>query len=306
MHPNLVHPDDVPEEAIDRGPLQGRRQRLAAAAGATRIGLSRYRLGPGERPMPVHVHADEEEHFYVVAGSGFSWQAGCVWEVRPGDVVVHPAQGPAHTFVAGPEGCEVLAFGTGSDTRMTWLPRARAWWMGPHWLPDEGAPPFAREAQLGPLELPAPERERCPFVTRRETTPEERSERPGYRERAWRLAAAAGAQRAGLNLCVLEEGSLSCPPHWHGVGEECFVVLGGAGEALLGDAALPLRAGSVLVRPPRSGVAHALRAGAGGMTYLGFGPRVPGDYVFYPRSGKLNVGGGVIFRVELVDYWDGE
>ena len=58
MHPNLVHWDDVDELVIDRGPLQGRRRRLGAAAGATRIGLSRYELGPGQRAMPVHVHAD--------------------------------------------------------------------------------------------------------------------------------------------------------------------------------------------------------------------------------------------------------
>src|SRR3954452_122195 len=115
-HPNLVHWDDVDEITIDRGPLQGRRRRLGAAAGATRIGLSRYVLGPGERAMPVHVHADEEEHFHVLSGSGFSWQNGRVFDVSAGDTIVHRAQAEAHTIVAGPDGLDVLAFGSGSDT----------------------------------------------------------------------------------------------------------------------------------------------------------------------------------------------
>ena len=54
----------------------------------TRGGWARRRLragrpqplpqGAGERAMPVHVHADEEELFYVVAGDGVSWQDGRV------------------------------------------------------------------------------------------------------------------------------------------------------------------------------------------------------------------------------------
>jgi uncharacterized cupin superfamily protein len=54
----LTHLDDVPPATIDRGPLRGTRWRIGAAAGASRVGLSRYLLAPGERAMPVHVHAD--------------------------------------------------------------------------------------------------------------------------------------------------------------------------------------------------------------------------------------------------------
>src|SRR5579862_6687304 len=97
----LAHWDDVEWTRIDNGPLRGMRQRLGAAAGATRAGLSRYRMGPGERAMPAHVHADEEEIFYVLAGSGLSWQDGRTYAVSAGDCLVHLAAKEAHTIVAG-------------------------------------------------------------------------------------------------------------------------------------------------------------------------------------------------------------
>jgi uncharacterized cupin superfamily protein len=305
MHPNLVHADDVDEIVIDRGPLQGRRRRLGAAAGATRIGLSRYLLGPGERPMPVHVHADEEEHFHVLAGSGVSWQDGKAYAVGPGDTIVHLAQAEAHTIVAGDEGLDVLAFGTGSPTGMTWLPRAQTWWMGPHWIPHDGPNPFAAEAAAGPLELPEPEPQRPANIVAFDAVEEGRTDQEGYHERWRTLAAAAGSVKAGLNHGVLEPGQLPCPPHWHSMEEECFYVVGGEGEAWLGDERFPIRAGHVLVCPP-GGPAHALCGGPEGLSYLGFGTRDPGDYAYVPRSQKLSFRNGVILRVEEVDYFEGE
>lgn len=309
MHDNLVHWDDVEEIVIDRGPLQGRRRRLATAAGALRIGLSRYRLGPGERAMPVHVHADEEEHFFVLSGSGFSWQDGKVYAVGEGDTIVHLAQAEAHTIIAGDEGLDVLAFGTGSDTGMTWLPRAQAWWMGPHWIPHDGPNPFAAEAAAGPLELPEPEPQRPANIVAMADAEAGETTHDGYHERWRTLAASAGSVRAGLNHGVLAEGCLPCPPHWHSMEEECFVILDGEGEAWLGDERFPVRRGHVLVSPPASGIAHALCGGVGGtgfLTYLGFGTRAPGDYAYFPRSRKLSFRNGVILRVEEVDYFEGE
>ena len=77
----LVHWDEVEWARIDRGPLRGLRQRLGAATGAVRAGLSRYLMSPGERAMPVHVHADEEEIVYVLGGGGLSWQDGRAYVV---------------------------------------------------------------------------------------------------------------------------------------------------------------------------------------------------------------------------------
>src|SRR3954462_9817456 len=156
----VVHWDDVAPQAIDGGALRGTRFRLGAAAGTVRTGLSRYVLARGERAMPVHVHADEEELFYVLGGDGLSWQDGRAHAVGPGDVVLHRAGAEAHTILAAPggDGLDVLAFGTGSDTGLTWLPRAGSWWAGPHWLPHDGPDPFAAETAAGPPGLPAPPR----------------------------------------------------------------------------------------------------------------------------------------------------
>src|SRR3954468_4890428 len=118
-----VHWDDVEPVALDRGELRGERRRLGAAAGAVRTALSRYRLAPGERAMPVHVHGDEEEIFYVLAGEGLSWQDGRAYRVRAGDCVVHRVGEAPHTILGAQGGLDVLAFAQGSDTGLTWLPR---------------------------------------------------------------------------------------------------------------------------------------------------------------------------------------
>src|SRR5215207_8408460 len=155
----LAHWDEVERSAIDGAQLRGTRWRLGAAAGAERTGLSRYRLRAGERAMPVHVHADEEELFYVLDGEGRSWQDGRTYAVRAGDCILHRPGAEAHTIIGAGDGLDVLAFGGGSATGLTWLPRARAWWNGPHWLPHDGPDPFAAEEAAGPIELPEPEAE---------------------------------------------------------------------------------------------------------------------------------------------------
>ena len=86
-----------------------------------------------------------------------------------------------------------------------------------------------------------------------------------------------------------------------------FVILAGEGVLRLGDDELPVRSGSVVARPPGTGVAHAFQAGGDGLSYLAYGTREPGDMCFYPRSNKVSFRGlGVIGRIERLDYWDGE
>jgi uncharacterized cupin superfamily protein len=303
----LAHWDDVEWTRIDRGPLQGSRQRLGAAAGTARAGLSRYRMDAGERAMPVHVHADEEEIFYVLDGAGVSWQDGRTYAVGASDCIVHLAGAEAHTLVAGDEGLDVLAFSSGSDTGMTWLPRAKAWWMGPRWLPSDGPSPFRREAEAGELELPEPEPARPATIVALADVPPDPF-RHGAVESTWHdLGIAAGSRASGMSQIEVAPGAGNSPFHCHGAEEEIFVVLGGGGTLRLGDERHAVRPGHVVARPPGTQIAHQFIAGEAGLTLLAWGTRVPNDITLYPDSNKVKLRGvGVIARLEQLDYWDGE
>jgi len=307
-HANLVHWDAVEAQTVDVGELRSRKQALGEAAGALRAGVTRVRVAPGARSSPVHVHADEEELFYVLGGSGLCWLDGVTHPVGPGDALCHRVHEEAHTLIAGPDGLDVLAFGPQSEPNITWLPHARVMRVGPRWWPPEVEHPYEAEHAAGPLPLPpapATRAQRPPTIAALTDVAGERFDRPGYEGLERNLGEHLGSVTTGLRHTVLDPGALSCPPHWHSSEEELFVVLDGDGEVLLGEESYPVRAGSVLARPPAAREAHALRGGAGGMTYLAWGTRVPGDIVYYPRSQKVNIR-GLIFRVEPLDYWDGE
>ncbi|HEX4837705.1 MAG TPA: hypothetical protein VFV03_04185, partial [Solirubrobacteraceae bacterium] len=67
-----------------------------------------------------------------------------------------------------------------------------------------------------------------------------------------------------------------------------------------------LRRGDVVSRPAGTGVAHALRADAQGLTYLAYGTREPGDMCFYPQSGRVSLRGlGIALRSPEIDYLPG-
>jgi uncharacterized cupin superfamily protein len=304
----VIHSDDVEAVAIEGEQLRATRWRLGAAAGARDVGLSRFRIAAGERAMPVHVHADEEELFYVLDGEGVSWQDGRAYAVRAGDCILHAPDAEAHTILGAGEGLDVLAFSGGSPTGLTWLPRARAWWNGPHWLPHDGPDPFAAEEAAGPLQVPAPEAQRPPTIVALDDVPAEDFTGGGDVVAVRRdFGDLLGSARTGVGHLVVAPGALSAPPHCHAAEEELFVVLDGSGTLLLGDEEHAVRAGSIVARPPGTGVAHTFRAGEGPLTLLAFGTREPNDIVFFPRSGKVGLRGiKVRFFVQQVEYWDGE
>src|SRR6059058_4620307 len=209
----LAHLDHVPAATIDRGPLRGRRRRLGSAVGLQRTGLSRYRLAPGERAMPVHVHADEEELFYVLGGEGLSWQDGRTYAVRAGDCILHRPAAEAHTILGAGDGLDVLAFGGGSATGLTWLPRARAWWNGPHWLPHDGPSPFEAEEAAGPLAVPEPQAQRPSTIVALDAVPAEDFTGGGDVVAVRRdLGDVLESARTGVGHLVVAPGALSSPP----------------------------------------------------------------------------------------------
>ncbi|MFL6067791.1 MAG: cupin domain-containing protein, partial [Gaiellaceae bacterium] len=129
----IAHWDDVDSFHAERPPMGLTVQRLGDAAGTRGIGVNRVRIDPGRLSTPPHSHNAVEETFFVLAGSGLSWQDERVCEVRAGDTIVHLADREEHTLRGGPDGLDVLAFGTRHAPEYGWLPRSRALRFGYVW-----------------------------------------------------------------------------------------------------------------------------------------------------------------------------
>lgn len=282
--------------------------RLGDAAGCDKVGLRRIRISPGKQSTPVHAHFGEEEIFYVLRGSGWSWQEGGVYEIGEGDVILHPDGGPAHTVVAGDDGIDVLAFGDDLRHEAVRFPRIDATWIGGMVLEHLPVHQFQLEAErAGAVELPEqPDPRPQTIVNVSDVDPVAfRRDRVDAQSRF--LGRALGARRTALNLTTLAAGSESAQPHCHSAIEELFVVLEGDGVLLLGadEEQHPVRAGSLVSRRAGTGVAHGFRAGDRGMTMFMYSDVDPNDMCFYPRSGKVLMRGlGVVFRPEQVGFWD--
>ena len=227
---------------------------------------------------------------------------------------MHRALENAHTLRAGESGLDVLAFGQRTYAAgITWLPRAGVAWLGETWAPvgAEDDHPWAREVAAGAPEVGELSPRPATVVNAEDVEQIER-ETATIGRRVRDLGRAAGSVHTGLRLAEVLPGKLNAPPHCHSAEEEIFVVLDGEGDLLLwerdGVSEHPVRAGSVVVRSPANGVAHAFRGGAGGLTLLMYGNRDPSDLCFYPRSGKVVFRGlGIAVRLgEPLDFWDGE
>lgn len=284
--PAVINLHEIAPRSVKEGDIAFERRRLGAAAGATRIGASWYQVPPGARQMPVHVHGEEEEIFYVLGGDGLSWEKGDAHPVAEGDTIVHRPNGKPHTFLAGERGLTLLAFDSGSDSHLTFLPRAGVMWAGPRWVPLDGPHPFKAEGLAGAVEPPEPGPRPDNVVNLRDVDIEPF---PGAESRA--VGAAAGAVKAGLNHATLRPGMSGPPPHVHSLEEELFYVLSGSGRLTLGGDEHPLTAGDIIARPPATGIAHSIAAGDDGITYLAYGTREPGDSVYYPTLGKVALRG---------------
>ena len=311
MTPPLVHWDDpaVPFRDRANGHIQGRWFGLGQAAGSVTVGVVRMLIPAGAWTTPAHSHGAEEEIFYVLGGSGISWQDGQCFDVGVGDCLVHLAGGPAHTVRAGDDGLDVLAFGLRRPDDTAYLPRAGVAWLADYgaWTEVGGPHPFEREAGVGPPAI-APVQPRPASIVA--TASVEAAARHGDTvARARRdLGSAIGSVKSGIKLYEVAPDKLATPPHCHSAEEELFVVLAGDGVLELGDDKHALEPGHVVARPAGTGVAHAFRAGPGGLTFLAYGTREPNDFCFYPRSQKVFFRGlGLVARVERIDdYWDGE
>jgi uncharacterized cupin superfamily protein len=311
----IAHWDDVPKRHQTAGHLGATWRDLGRAAGSVEVGVKRIEVDPDRWSTPAHVHGSAEEIFFVLGGSGISWQDGKSYEVGPGDCLVHLRETEPHTLKAGVDGLDVLTYGHRRWDEAAHLPRAGVSWLADSWVDaGHGLHPWAREAAAGPPELAEPSERPATIVNVADVPVNERDGATvAYARRD--LGRAAGSELTGLKHLIVPDGKLNVPPHCHSAEEELFVVLEGEGVLeltptpdLASDGVEPskhpVRRGSVVSRRAGTGVAHAFRAGHGGLTLLAYGTREPNDICYYPRSRKIFWRGvGLVGRVEHLDYW---
>ena len=303
----LVHWDDGEPVRGDEGHIGGAWRQLGRAAGCREVTVNRIEIDPGKWSTPAH--AEDEEIFFVLGGTGLSWQDGQVYEVREGDCIVHRSRREAHTLRAGDDGLDVLAYGRwGGDEHAT-LPRAGVTWLGSNWVASGGGGhPWEQEVAAGEPEVGEPGERPANIVNVGDLE----------QERWIDLADAAGSVASGLNVVTIGAGKLPAPAHCHGAEEEIFVILEGDGTLELVPSPRsrdrgneeehhPVRAGHVVARPAGTQIAHAFRGGDNGMKVLMYGWRDTNDITYYPRSNKIGFRGvGLMTRLQPLDYWDGE
>jgi uncharacterized cupin superfamily protein len=108
----IVHRDDAPVAGVDRPGRQFTSRLLSEAGGSRTSGLNHVVIAPERQGWPRHCHASEEELFVILGGSGTLRIGDEEAPVRAGHVVSRPAgTGLAHSFRAGPDGLEYLAYG---------------------------------------------------------------------------------------------------------------------------------------------------------------------------------------------------
>jgi uncharacterized cupin superfamily protein len=305
--PAIANLNDVAGGELAIGHIKGQWRDLGREVGTRTIGMRRIEVAPGHFSTPAHEHGGDEEVFFVLDGDGVLWQDGKTYAVGAGDCMVHRPKRGVHTLRAGDGGLDVLVFGQRLDTGLTALPRAGVAWSFPRWVTiADGDSPFAREAAAGAPDCPAPEAQRARNIV---ALSDVEAILDG---RCRRLGMAAGAVATGLNHVALTGGASAAPAHCHSLEEELFAVLEGEGVLELyprGETKAqehPLRAGDVVSRQAGTGVAHALRAGAAGITYLAFGTRDSGDMCFYPQSGRVSLRGlGIALRSPEIEHLSG-
>jgi uncharacterized cupin superfamily protein len=308
----ITHFEDAPRRELAIGHLNATWSLLGETAGCRTVGVRRIEVSAGGWSTPAHVHGRGEEIFYVLSGRGLSWQDGRTYEVGTGDCLVHAPGGAAHTL-HGLDGLDVVAFGPRHPDESPRFPRLGLSLVGGRGVETldgivDGFPiQFVRESEAGPPGLPAEPDPRPASIVNLADVEAVLLERPRVVRTRRNLGMAVGSVSTGLQHVEVAPGKESAPQHCHSVEEEIFVVLDGDGVLVLDDKETPVRPGTVVARPPATGVAHMFRAGEDGLTYLAYGPREPADVCYYPRSNKIFFRGvNLVARLERLDYWDGE
>jgi uncharacterized cupin superfamily protein len=113
----IINIDEAPvgRELAHGDAFSARVHPLADKVGAHLIGANVTRVAPGKAAFPFHHHYANEEHFFILAGTGVLRLGDRVHPVRPGDYIVTPPGGAetAHQLVnTGTEDLAYLAIST--------------------------------------------------------------------------------------------------------------------------------------------------------------------------------------------------
>ena len=269
----IAHWDEAERGRASR-PHRRRVDRLGRAAGTKTVGVCRVRVDPGKWSTPLHRQTAEEEIFFVLGGSGI-----CLLRDR------RSRCGPATASSTACASCtrcvRVTKGSTCSLSARAARPRlgtcrgAGVSWLGGSWVEAGGA-------TIRGNARPRQENRSCRRSARGRERRERRRRRGRPRRGSWRLLARRPAPSQRPNWGPPAPGEEGAPPHLHSADEEIFVVLEGAGTLELWPSPQrvrsgvayeekPIRAGDVISRPAWSGIAHGLRAGERGMTFLATG-----------------------------------
>jgi uncharacterized cupin superfamily protein len=121
--PWIVHRDAVEATPFERPGRSFASRRLGVAAGGRTSGLRHMTIAPGSHGYPRHCHSAEEELFVILAGSGFARVGDDEAPVHAGHVLSRPSGTTlAHSFRAGPDGLEYLAYGQRQDNDIVYYP----------------------------------------------------------------------------------------------------------------------------------------------------------------------------------------
>jgi len=136
------------------------------------------------------------------------------------------------------------------------------------------------------------------------------------------IGARIGARMLGYNITAVPPGKRAWPFHNHPAKEEMFFVLQGSGEARIGEARYPIRAGDIISCPAggRETAHQIINTGSEELRYLAVSTEHSLEMAQYPDSGKFAVKAElgaapdgtpqrVIFvgcETRAVDFWDGE
>ena len=288
----ISHWDDVPWKRHEYGDRRFERQSLSRARGSAGATLSRYRIAAGDRSMPLHVHIDEEEMFYVLAGRGLVWQGDAVHEVRAGDLIVHLADREPHTLLAPttPTSRWTCSRTRAARRRNSRCCRARA---------SRGS---ARAGCRRTRRTRSPPSRRWPPASCRRVAPRPptivalddvepslQDRGPVHRTRR-DLGRAAGSRLSGLQHVDGRRpaGARPCATATR-TSTRSSSCSRAAARCCSATSATRCGAGSIVARPPGTGVAHSFEAGDDGLVMLAYGTRDRADACWYPDSRKISL-----------------